>query len=322
MVAGVEPAVVGVAEAVEGADVDHGMNLGSGGRASSVSDVTVAEDWSAERVWKVSGSKRGSFYFLHFVTFDERECPGDAFVVTCAQRFDGERPVDRVRVTGGGGPGLIVEGDTAADRADRHAHLREAVEAAEDGEAEAVVDDVALADQLAVAVDLLDIAFHRAGEERVGKPLARDAQRRVPGGGEDRVAPPGGISAGDGHAGGFASLGDDRGLGEGFAEDRHLLAGPAVVADNGKVGGLRFMRFVFHEPDRNIGLGCRKGEIFPSCSSGFDVIDFVCGETVNHRQHDRARESSSRRFTASTNSVSNCGSRYDGSSSGRSLGPI
>jgi hypothetical protein len=40
MMAGVEPAVVGVAEAVEGADVDHAADLGRLGTASSVSDVT------------------------------------------------------------------------------------------------------------------------------------------------------------------------------------------------------------------------------------------------------------------------------------------
>jgi hypothetical protein len=41
MVAGVEPAVVGMAEAVEFADVDHGRDLGGFTVASSVSDVTV-----------------------------------------------------------------------------------------------------------------------------------------------------------------------------------------------------------------------------------------------------------------------------------------
>jgi hypothetical protein len=54
MVAGVEPAVVGVAEAVEGADVDHALNLGSRWRASSVSDVTVAGDWLAGCNWNVT----------------------------------------------------------------------------------------------------------------------------------------------------------------------------------------------------------------------------------------------------------------------------
>ena len=39
--AGVEPAMVGVAETVEGSDVDQGCDLGRLGMASSVSDVTV-----------------------------------------------------------------------------------------------------------------------------------------------------------------------------------------------------------------------------------------------------------------------------------------
>jgi hypothetical protein len=37
---GVEPAVVGVAETVEGANIDHGRDVGKDGRASSVSHVT------------------------------------------------------------------------------------------------------------------------------------------------------------------------------------------------------------------------------------------------------------------------------------------
>jgi hypothetical protein len=41
MVAGVQPAVVGMAEALEFADVDHGRDLGKFMGASSVSDVTV-----------------------------------------------------------------------------------------------------------------------------------------------------------------------------------------------------------------------------------------------------------------------------------------
>lgn len=140
-----------------------------------------------------------------------------------------------------------------ADRADRHAHLGQPVEAAEDGEAEAVVEHVALPDQLAVLVDLLDIALHRTGEERVGKPLARDAQRRVPRGREHRIAASRGISAGRAHARLVAGVGNDRGLGKGFAEGGHLLAGPAVVADGGEGGGrLWFVLKMFHEPDWNI----------------------------------------------------------------------
>jgi hypothetical protein len=42
MVAGVEPAVVGVAEAAEGSDVDHDADVGGSDGPSSVSHVTAA----------------------------------------------------------------------------------------------------------------------------------------------------------------------------------------------------------------------------------------------------------------------------------------
>ena len=112
-----------------------------------------------------------------------------------------------------------------------------------------------LADQLAVAVELLDIALHRAREERVGQPLPGDAQRGVPSGGEDGIAAARGVRAGNAHVRGVAGLGDDGGLGEGFAEGRHLLPGPAVVADGGEGGRLRFGVLLFHEPYWNIELG-------------------------------------------------------------------
>ena len=115
--------------------------------------------------------------------------------------------------------------------------IRQAVEAAEDLQAEPVVEEVLFADHHAVAVELLDIALHRAGEEGVGEPFPSDADRGVPGGGEDRVAAARGVGAGNAHARGLAGFADDGGLGEGFAEDRHLLAGPAVVAGVGDDGG-------------------------------------------------------------------------------------
>jgi hypothetical protein len=121
--------------------------------------------------------------------------------------------------------------------AGRQAGLGETVEAAEEGEAEAVVEHVPFPDQLAVLPDLLDIAFHRARKERVGEPLAGDGQGGVPRGGEDRVAAPRGVSAGETHARSLARFGDDGGVGEGLAEDRHLLAGPAVVADRSRQSG-------------------------------------------------------------------------------------
>ena len=174
------------------------------------------------------------FHFLHFVTFDQGERLGHTLVVADAERVDRMLPVE-ASVARCRSPVLARE--RQVPRTDGHAAFGQPVEAAEDGEAEAVVDEVAFADQLAVLVDLLDIALHRAGEERVGEPLPRNAQRRVPGGGEYRVAAARGVGARNAHAGLVAGFGDDGGFGEGFTEDRHLLAGPAVVADCGKGGG-------------------------------------------------------------------------------------
>jgi hypothetical protein len=50
MVMGVEPAVVGMAEAVERANIDHAVDLGRRGEASSVSDVTGTSGISQARV--------------------------------------------------------------------------------------------------------------------------------------------------------------------------------------------------------------------------------------------------------------------------------
>ena len=118
------------------------------------------------------------------------------------------------------------------------------IEPPENLQAEAVVEEVALADQLAVLVNLLDIALHRAREERVGEPLPGDAQRRVPGGGEDRIAAARGVGAGNAHARGVTGFGDDGRLGERFAEGGHLLAGPAVVAHSHQSGTLMGTRIV------------------------------------------------------------------------------
>jgi hypothetical protein len=58
MVAGVEPAVVGMAEAVEFADVDHGRDLGCFTAASSVIDVTVISGIRTPKVAKVGSATR------------------------------------------------------------------------------------------------------------------------------------------------------------------------------------------------------------------------------------------------------------------------
>lgn len=112
---------------------------------------------------------------------------------------------------------------------ERQARFGEPVEATEDREAEAVVDEVAFADQFPVLIDLLDITFHRTGEKGVGKPLAGDRQCSVSSCGEERVSTARGISAGDAHPRFVASLGDDGGFGQRFAEEGDFLSGPAVV---------------------------------------------------------------------------------------------
>jgi hypothetical protein len=58
MVAGVQPAVVGMAEAVEFADVDHGRDLGRFAAASSVTRVTVICGIGMPKVAKVGTSTR------------------------------------------------------------------------------------------------------------------------------------------------------------------------------------------------------------------------------------------------------------------------
>ena len=99
-------------------------------------------------------------------------------------------------------------------------------------------------------VDLLDIALHRAGEEGVGEPLASDGQRRIPGGGEERVAaarprkrpkcPCPASSQASATTAVSASVSQNFG---------HPLAGPAVVADSGDGGErLWFEVMMFHEP--------------------------------------------------------------------------
>src|SRR3546814_12144678 len=62
MVAGVEPAVVGMAQAVEFADVDHGLVLSSRGAehraaASRCSNSSDGDDWNGD-VWGTSVSGR------------------------------------------------------------------------------------------------------------------------------------------------------------------------------------------------------------------------------------------------------------------------
>jgi hypothetical protein len=57
MVARIEPPMVGVAEAVEGADVDHGADLGSFVMASSVKDVTFIEQNRERKLTHVAGGK-------------------------------------------------------------------------------------------------------------------------------------------------------------------------------------------------------------------------------------------------------------------------
>ena len=151
------------------------MKPGGGGKSviqhSSTRPTSSGRKVEALVVVIAKWTIRVSLHFLHFVGFDERERPCDGLVVAGAERIDGEGPVDglpgagresRLRRTG-----LLRRRSTGC----RGTAIREAVEAAEDLQAEPVVEEVAFADQLAVAVDLLDIALHRAGEEGVGEPL-------------------------------------------------------------------------------------------------------------------------------------------------------
>ena len=62
------------------------------------------------RVTGGGGSIQGVFHFLHFVTFDERQRPGDAFIVAGAQRLDREAPVDRFRAWKSGGSAALRAG--------------------------------------------------------------------------------------------------------------------------------------------------------------------------------------------------------------------
>jgi hypothetical protein len=58
MVAGVQPAVVGMAETVEFADVDHGSDLGRFMYASSVRRVTITSGIRMPKVAKVGTTAR------------------------------------------------------------------------------------------------------------------------------------------------------------------------------------------------------------------------------------------------------------------------
>jgi len=94
----------------------------------------------------------------------------------------------------------------------------------------AVVDQLALANQLAVAIILLDAALDRARQQGIGEAFAGDGQSAFPGGGEQGVAAAQRIGADRALSGGEAGIDDEAGLGQRLAECGHAFAGPAVVA--------------------------------------------------------------------------------------------
>lgn len=132
--------------------------------------------------------------------------------------------------------------------------LGDAIEPAEEAEREAVVVAVALADNRAVAVDLLDDAVQRPCEQLVGEPVAREMERGLPARGEQRIAVAqvvGGLGA---HAGGLGGVGDDAPLREIVEEEPLAPRRPAVVSTVPGVGEVVF------EVRRDQRTGRRRGE--------------------------------------------------------------
>ena len=124
------------------------------------------------------------------------------------------------------------------------------IKALEDGEAETVVEEMLLGDDLPILDDLLDIAFERAGEERIGQPLPGDAERRFPAFREQGVAAAKGVGGGAALARRIAGLKDDPGFRQRLQEFRHRFASPAVVAGGGCK--IWFVCEFIHEPYWNM----------------------------------------------------------------------
>lgn len=125
--------------------------------------------------------------------------------------------------------------------------LAAGIEPLEHRHRQAVVVPVAGGDDLAVAGDGFGHAADRAFVQGVGERLAGDLARRIPAGGEDRVAGAQGVSRLRGHAADIAGELDAAGLGEDFEKGAAGGGGPAVLADGGG-----------HGADGEVGRGLRQ----------------------------------------------------------------
>ena len=198
--------------------------------------------------------------FVHFAAFvhlERGQRRGHRPGLAGAERADRLVPVERRR------PSTSL-GTNRADRArgrdvgvggQGRAGFEQAVEAAENGEAEVVVDVALFADQHAVAVIIFDAAFDRAGEQRIGEAVAGDAERGLPHAGEQRVAAAVGVSSVRALADREAGVEHDAGFGERFAELRHERAGPAIVARARVRGEERSPRASAHGGRRGVSRG-------------------------------------------------------------------
>ena len=110
------------------------------------------------------------------------------------------------------------------------AKLGAAIEPAEDGKGEFIVEMVALADDAAVAEELLGAALQGTGEQFVGKQGAGHGQGRFPDFFEQRIAVAQRIGRLRAHTAGAAGESDDTGFGKRADEGGHAGAVPAVFA--------------------------------------------------------------------------------------------
>ena len=123
---------------------------------------------------------------------------------------------------------------------------RAAIEALQQRQSKAGVDEPFLAHQLAILVEALHRAGEGVAEQLVGQAVAGAVEQRfLPGEVEQGVAPPRLIKAAAGHADVGAGLLHHAALGQGGAKGGHAPGSPAVVA-----GGTSFRR------GEAVGEGC------------------------------------------------------------------
>ncbi len=140
-----------------------------------------------------------------------------------------------------GGGALLGEGAEARGPVLRGALGGLAVEALQQGKAEAGVGEALFADHLSVAIVAFDRAPEGDGEQFVGEPGQRAVDQRIfPRLREQGIAAARLVEAGLGHADmGTGGL-DAAGLGEGINEGGHAGRGPAVVS-GGALAGCRWV---------------------------------------------------------------------------------